>query len=186
MSFSDLCFFPDCSPPTPKSKVPSCLRAPNWSLYITLASHSGLFRMSKCHVIPLPETVRLPTDLEINLPHGVLHGVAPPAHLWGRYSCPACILGLVPGSFSEPQGLCSCCSFCWEHTASHLQIRPRPYASEDLPCLPGACTVGDVACICMTMRLASASRTRLSLGDGSTGSAFRLPLCPHYLAYRLV
>lgn len=67
MSFSDLCFFPNCWPPTPKSKVPSCLRAPNWSLYITLASHSGLFRMSKCHVIPLPET-DCPLTLRLTCP----------------------------------------------------------------------------------------------------------------------
>lgn len=136
--------------------------------------------MSKCHVIPLPETVRdCPLPLRLTCPMVSCMAWRHLPHLQGRYSCPSCILGLVPGSFSEPRDVCSCCSFCWEHTASHLQIRPRPYASEYLPCLPGAF-------IYMTMCVASAPPTRLSLGDGSTGSAFRLPLCPRYLAYCLV
>lgn len=72
--------------------------------------------MSKCHVIPLPETVReCPLPLRLTCPMVSCMAWPRLPHLQGRFSCPSCILGLVPGSFSEPRDICSCCSFCWEH-----------------------------------------------------------------------
>lgn len=130
-----------------------------------------------CHSL-YQKQLGLPVALEINLPHGVLHDLALPAPSPGKVQLSLVHSGSGPRFLLRASLLsCSCCSSCWEHTASHFQVRPRPYASEYLPRLPGACTMRDAA---------YATPTRLSLGDSSTGSAFCLPLCPCYFVYCLV